>query len=139
MSQQIRAKTLETFCEVVAALMKRPRTVYELMEYAAAEQRSITRILDEMKESGLVYRITGMPRSGSSGRLADVWAFQPLPFAYPDHATAQVELDIERTLFEAYASSGGYDLTRMDGDAGKYRAAPTEQAWAGWRAKMVRR
>ena len=75
--------------EIIAALLLKPRTVIEFVEYTGAHEQTIARCLRELHKSGAVYR------SGSVDRLDDgtqrrvgakpvLWALQRIPFEKAD-------------------------------------------------------
>lgn len=74
--------------EVVAALMKAPRTARALAEYAACDLKTVRRILPDLHAAGVVYISDHYKPDGQGGRWAAVWSMQPALFANPDAVPA---------------------------------------------------
>lgn len=81
-------KTRRDASELIAALMKGPRTVGGLMEMTGAQENSIRVWLVALREAGVVRRAGRTPsRRGmgsGAGKRSHVFALQPSPFALPD-------------------------------------------------------
>lgn len=75
--------------ELIAALMKSPRTIRELAEFmganpkSGAQEQGISRWLQELHKSGVIYVKGGRQRRG---RYAAVYAMQPALFANRDNS-----------------------------------------------------
>jgi len=74
--------------EVIAALLLRPRTADELVEYTGAHRQTIDRCLHALKASGVVYR-SGSIQTNDDGSLRTgvkpvLWAIQGRPFEKDD-------------------------------------------------------
>lgn len=76
--------------DVIAALMHQPRTQAELREFTGASLNSLSRVLYDLRECGVVYRSGSRPATVSEdgnrrgGSRPVVWSLQTKPFAEPD-------------------------------------------------------
>lgn len=72
-------------CEIVAALAKAPRTIYDLVEMVGCSEMVARYWVDDLRESGLVRICAYEERvGGSSGRRCVRYEWQARPFELPD-------------------------------------------------------
>lgn len=80
-------RPIERAADIVAALMKQPRTLHDLLEYLgmvpehAGSNWNVQKYLDALHDVGVIRVSDYAPRSGPPAR---VWSIQPTPFALPD-------------------------------------------------------
>lgn len=79
-------RSIQTGCELFAALMKADRTRVELEQVCGNSRVAILRWLAEMRRSGLVYRRKGKQPEGQRGRDPIVYCLQAAPFDREDWA-----------------------------------------------------
>lgn len=78
--------------EIIAALMYRPRSIPDLMDYSGAGENGVRGALDRLRERGLV-RISGRTRNGK--QWPAVYSLQVTPFAEPDIPPPAVSRTVE--------------------------------------------
>lgn len=74
--------------ELIAALMKAPRTLKEAMAMTGMSEQSCEGWLAEFVASGLVQKTQAEP-DGRKGPRPFVYIWQPRPFAYTDQPAAE--------------------------------------------------
>lgn len=79
----------ETVAEIVASLMKRPRTLVDLAEMVGCADSTAAAWVHAFHESGLVRIAERLPRERSEGAKQYqlrriVYAWQPQPYGEPD-------------------------------------------------------
>lgn len=85
-----RTTTPQQVAEIIAALMKAPRTVHDLLEMTEASEQTTRRWLEGLHGSGVIRICERIPRVVDgrhvSGRRRIRWEWQTSPFALPDVA-----------------------------------------------------
>lgn len=97
-------------CEIIAALLKRPRTISEILEMVDVSEMVVRYWLHDLQHSGLV-RVSAYVERGvnretgrhSTGRRRAVYAWQLQPFALPDAERGATEPDARAHVLPAAA------------------------------------
>ena len=71
-------------CEMIAALVKADRTIPELAEMTGCHWETCANWIRAFQMSGLIYRNGKRPARGWGGKRAQIYAWQPSPFAKVD-------------------------------------------------------
>lgn len=70
--------------EIVAALMWGPKKDKELMEIAGMTRNHLSRCVEALQSSGVIYRTQAVRIPGKPGRPEKPWALQIKPFEMKD-------------------------------------------------------
>ncbi len=82
--ERYQSEDYHTCCEIVAALMKSPRTKDDLREMVGVNDSVIDLWLSRLKRSGLVYIAEKRKLTPGQGRKTHVFAWQTMPFDKED-------------------------------------------------------
>ena len=85
----------ERLCELIACLLRKPRTVAEMVEYTGMSTNATRRWLLALQQSGVVY-VCG--HASSKFKYAKIYAMQPTPFALQDAERPSVHDILEGAL-----------------------------------------